>query len=328
MFQFAQLKRRMSCLIIGAGLMACSVVAQNLVSNPSFELADTCHSLLGFTDEYHPSSWMAFRPSPDHMMGCQAEGWVTDVPNNIFTYQHAMDGMAYCGMWSFVAPFVDDHEKVGIRLTEPLVIGDTYYASMYVNAAYGGSEAPGLAIDHFGMLFSVDSFDIVGGDPHFALRNYAQVYSGTVISDTAQWTFVSGSFVADSAYRFLVIGNHFSDVLTDTVRIGPGYPWAYVLVDDVCVSRDPDCLSSGLGSSYALDDLTMWVDQNAQQLVIQNSSSELSVMRILDGMGRLVSMIQLSGTRQVIPVTEWSTGPYIALASGARDHVLKFIVLR
>ncbi|MBK7100692.1 MAG: hypothetical protein IPH63_02655 [Flavobacteriales bacterium] len=41
--------------------------------------------------------------------------------------------------------------------------------------------------------------------------NYARVYFPQILADTVDWTLVSGSFVADSAYRYVMVGNHFSN---------------------------------------------------------------------------------------------------------------------
>ncbi len=303
----------------------------NLVPNPSFEETDTCFSGLGFTAEYHPTSWMSFSPSPDHLMGCQPDGWLTDVPYNIFTYQQAKDGMAYCGMWSFARQFINTREMVGVRLTEPLVVGETYYASMYVNAGYGGSEEPGLAIDRFGMVFSVDSFGLNNAaNPTFALRNYAHVFSQEVILDTADWVFLEGSLVADSAYQFLVIGNHFADALTDTVRIGPGYPWAYLLVDQVCVSATPECLTVGVDTGQPVQRPWLCVDQGAEKLTISGLGHGRYEVFIFNAQGLMVEQEVLVMDREGwFGISDLAQGFYSALlVQDERTIVQKFVVVR
>lgn len=319
----------LGCLLLIAALRC--EAQTNLVPNPSFEETDTCFSGLGFTDVYHPSAWMAFNPTPDHHMGCQPDGWLTDVPYNIFTYQQAKDGMAYCGMWSFARQFINTREMIGVRLTEPLVVGETYYASMYVNAAFGGSEEPGLAIDRFGMVFSVDSFRLNNAaNPIFALRNYAQVYSPDVILDTANWVLVQGSFVADSAYQFLVIGNHFSDAMTDTIRIGPGYPWAYVLVDQVCVSATPECSMVGVEPWRPVLPVSCWVDHVAQRLRISGSHLLDYELWMFDASGSVVvSRKVLSNGEASIDISGFPQGLYMALLSGEHQRIVrKFVVVR
>ncbi|MCC6541652.1 MAG: hypothetical protein IT225_05485 [Flavobacteriales bacterium] len=316
----------MGCLFFVA-VLRCEAQG-NLVPNPSFEQVDTCFSGLGFTADYHPESWMAFSPTPDHHMGCQPDGWLTDVPYNIFTYQQAKDGMAYCGMWSFARQFINTREMVGARLIEPLVVGETYYASMFVNAAYGGSEEPGLAIDRFGMVFSVDSFGLNNAlDPTFGLRNYAQVYSQEVILDTADWTLVEGSFVADSAYQFLVIGNHFSDAMTDTVRIGPGYPWAYVLVDQVCVSASPECSLVGVEVVLSDPTLALWVE--AEELVVSGMGNQACDLMIVDAHGSAVVRRLVPADTERLHISGLAQGVYTAVLSREDERVIrKFVVVR
>jgi hypothetical protein len=52
---------------------------------------------------------------------------------------------------------------------------------------------------------------------------------------------LSGSFISDSAYTHLIIGNFFDDSQTDTIIFG-GAPFgsssAYYFIDDVCVTAD------------------------------------------------------------------------------------------
>jgi len=55
--------------------------------------------------------------------------------------------------------------------------------------------------------------------------------------DTINWTKIFGSFVADSAYNYIMIGNFFDDVSTTVFNQGIG-PSAYYYVDEVCVSTD------------------------------------------------------------------------------------------
>ena len=43
------------------------------------------------------------------------------------------------------------------------------------------------------------------------ITNNPPVYSNTVSMDTLNWTRVFGSFVADSAYTHILLGNFFAD---------------------------------------------------------------------------------------------------------------------
>ncbi|MBK9599335.1 MAG: hypothetical protein IPO60_13715 [Flavobacteriales bacterium] len=75
----------------------------------------------------------------------------------------------------------------------------------------------------------------------FPLGDFAQVYSQAVVADTLNWDLVSGSFVADSAYQYVVIGNHFRNALTDTLPVGPYLGGvAYHFVDRCAYLPNPE----------------------------------------------------------------------------------------
>lgn len=63
------------------------------------------------------------------------------------------------------------------------------------------------------------------------------VYENSIVSDTVNWIRIAGSFIADSAYQYLMIGNFFDDANTSVVNNGAG-PYAYYFIDDVCLSTD------------------------------------------------------------------------------------------
>lgn len=155
-------------------------------------------------------------------------------------FQYALHGDAYVGMLAYgaLAGGVNYREYVGCQLLEPLVVGTRYDLSFFTNVAFGGSYwSPTQACNNMGMLFTMQPNIWTGlNGPPFALRNYAHLHSTAIISDTANWTLVSGSFVADSAYQYLVIGNIFSNALTDTMDLASDdYVDAYYFVDAVCV---------------------------------------------------------------------------------------------
>jgi hypothetical protein len=72
------------------------------------------------------------------------------------------------------------------------------------------------------------------------IQNDAFLFSDSIIADTAQWTKITFSFTADSSYRYLYIGNFYSDSLTDTIQYPAnfGSSGAYYFLDDVCLSTD------------------------------------------------------------------------------------------
>ncbi|MGV9013645.1 MAG: T9SS type A sorting domain-containing protein [Flavobacteriales bacterium] len=291
--------------------------AQNLVPNPSFEQIDSCPvypALLGFQPGAIPEHWFSASETPDYFNACVDS--IASVPYNVFGYQVAFDGQAYTGMATFLS---DEHrEMIGTQLLAPLAIGETYFASFYVNAAYGGIQPFDIGSNNIGILFTMEPYEWEYNMPEFGLRNYAQIHSASVISDTLDWRLVSGSFVADSTYNYLVIGNQFENALTDTAFIGPDpsgnyYGLAYSLIDQICVSANPQ----GCPMATGLDEIagpTAGVFPNPVRSELHAFFGEkvAGEIRILDLLGRPVWAGSGDGKDQLdLPVVIWAKGQYV-----------------
>ncbi|QQR86681.1 MAG: hypothetical protein IPJ76_00215 [Flavobacteriales bacterium] len=133
---------------------------------------------------------------------------------------------------------------MGVELTSALIVGQTYHIRLHTSLTTQGSGTNGalaFACDHLGALFTVGSYYSTQFDD---LPGYAQVFTTSVVTDSTGWTEVAGTFVADSAYAFLTLGNFFNDAATawDSIEPTGTHGYAYYYFDDVCVALDPsDC---------------------------------------------------------------------------------------
>jgi len=150
--------------------------------------------------------------------------------------------MAYSGGYAW-HPSSVYNELIGTQLLTPLSIGVKYYVSLKANLT---GEAR-CAVNNIGVLFStiqycdsVDQFNQCYG-AIAPLTNSAHVYSSEIIYDTTNWTTISGSFVADSTYGYMMIGNLFEQAFTNDSLLY-GFPSCnslpYYFIDDICVSPD------------------------------------------------------------------------------------------
>lgn len=227
---------------------------QNLVPNPSFEDTLECPDFPG--QVWRAEGWYVGSATPDYYNCCSnITHPVCGVPENIFSFRYPATGVAYCGLWVYlnINPPQDFQERIGIELTSPMEMGTRYYVSMKVSSVSSNKDEPvNGAIDKLGMLFSTTKYDLNNLPPY---NNYAQFYSDSIIMDTTGWVTVKGAFIADSAYRFLTIGNFFDNNHTNAIRYWYLYGdtsnagiLAYYFIDDICVSMD----SSGCDfSAYA-----------------------------------------------------------------------------
>lgn len=220
---------------------------QNLVPNPSFEEYDDCPSSDG--QVFKAKHWNSYGNSPDYFNSCSP---ILDVltPGNVAGYQVPRTGQAYVGAAFYVSNDTTNiliREFIGTRLDTPLTVGKTYYVRFYVSLADSSSFA-NCAQNRIGAWFSNQSFAVDSFCPEPCLisilmpTNYAHVYTDIISQDMQNWIEISGSFVADSSYQYLVIGNFFSN---DSVDIWPlpnsqsAILGSYYFVDDVFVGEEP-----------------------------------------------------------------------------------------
>ncbi|HLG35281.1 MAG TPA: T9SS type A sorting domain-containing protein [Bacteroidia bacterium] len=212
--------------------------AQNLVPNPSFEDTVACPTTLD--QIYNATGWSSYSISPDYYNVCN--GGFLSVPENVVGYQLASSGEAYTGFIGYdVNGFV--REIIGRQLSQNLVIGQQYFVSIKVSLAeYTSSFPQFIPCNKIGVKFSTTSFSTTNPVP---INNYAHVYTDSIISDTMNWTTIRGSFIADSSYQYIMLGNFFDDAQTDTVSTPNGVK-SYFFIDAICVSTDSLYCATGI----------------------------------------------------------------------------------
>jgi hypothetical protein len=308
--------------------------AQNLVPNPSFELKDTCPYAIGFLEGDRPLDWFPWDQSPDYFNACVPGTGVDSlvgVPWNGFTWQYAKDGDAYVGMTCFEPN--DFRELVGAPLLEPMVIGQTYYVSFWVNLATQGSYWwTRWACNNQGILFTTQEHiwsGNTGEGPEFQPRNQAAVYHPTILTDTAGWTLVSGSFVADSAYRYVVLGNFFDNAHTDTVQFVPGPSLAaYYLYDAICVSPTPgQCPESTTVQELEASRIGVQILEAGQWLRV-SGAAEGSMAKVFDASGKLLERF-VAGASVLHPIQGLTEGMYLLRVEEPKRSVWsgKFVIV-
>lgn len=334
---------------VSSGLTLCCLLfivplfshAQNLIPNPSFELVEACPYfpiVLGFQDGSRPMHWEKWLESPDYFNACVDT--LTGVPSNIFGTQDAYHGSAYIGMFTYdIGTFY--REYVGVQLVQPLEQGETYHLSFLVSAAEGTTSPP-LALgtaqnvfwasNNIGLLFTMSPNIWTGSlEPLFPPRNYAHLRADEVIADTASWIQVSGTFTADSAYQYMVIGNFFENDQTDTVHVTPGSSLgAYVYVDAVCVTTSLDGCDFGNSVPDIGVDRPLLVYPNPAWAMVElvTTGAPNTAWLVLDTVGRRVQEGIFEGNRARIDVSGWAAGNYIVSLEGIGSSFVRLVVVR
>ncbi len=204
-----------------------SVGQVNLVPNPSFEDTSSCPTQLN--QVYKAIGWISFGNSPDFFHSCNS------LYNFALGYQSPRTGNAYAGL-ALLLYGNPNREFIGIRLNDSLNIGQTYFVSFYVSCANGSSAS--LSSNNQGALFSTISYDSLNLPP---INNYSNITNFNIITDSTNWIQVKGSFIADSNYKYICLGNFYSNQNTDTIRFPFGNTNSnsnsYYFLDIMCFRR-------------------------------------------------------------------------------------------
>ena len=199
---------------------------QNLAPNPSFEDNDSCTQLPLWTEIN----------SADYFDAC-----FNYTPQNPFGFQYPASGDAYMGFFTHGngSAIPDYRELIGGPLLVPLIVGQKYFVSLKVNLA--NNPTAQCATNNIGVLFTNKIYpkDTVILQPNTPfINNHAHVHTSNIISDTFNWTTISGSFMSDSVYHYIYIGNFFDDEHTDSILLDGDACNSYYFLDDICVSTD------------------------------------------------------------------------------------------
>ncbi len=244
---------------------------QNLVPNPSFEEYDTCPDFAG--QIHRANGWYSAKQTPDYFNSC-APGlnWCT-IPLNYFGHCLPASGISYSGIIAKWGGNTDlTKEYIGAQLLSPLQIGVKYYASFKVQL--GGESSSTCGINKLGILFSTTGYNTNAPAP--SCNNCAQIYSDSIVADTLNWTRLSGSFVADSAYSYICIGRFNFNAYTDSILLSGTQCGAYYYLDDVCISSD-----SAYSQSYSYSDIAINIS-DIEVLIYPNPATDFLIMEFTD----------------------------------------------
>lgn len=227
-------------LVLMLGLMfEGQLRGQNLVPNPSFEDYVDCPDNPAQIER--ALEWRQVQGTPEYFNICSSDAWAS-VPTNRLGHQFPHTGVGYAGLIIYSdSDWFDPpellREVMGIALTEPLVVGFPVTVSFWVAPAAFGMVGTRVkwTTSGIGAKFSMQPVQLQVPQP---AMNDAVVHMSSSPLDTAGWTLISGTYVPDSAYNCLLIGNFISDSLLSIDNIDPfgTYGVAYTYVDEVCVS--------------------------------------------------------------------------------------------
>lgn len=271
-YTFSLILMRLHLIILWLAVPLGPILGQNMVPNASFEEHVDCPDSPGQLDR--STGWLKFRWTPDYFNSCSANDYC-DVPNNAFGFQEPSEGLAYAGCVTYVQTDLNFREYMGAELSHALTPGQPAYISFKVSPGGWGwytAQRFKFTTDRIGAFFTTTVWSGTTG----IIPNVSMAYRATPLLDTLNWATVTGSFVPDSAYAYVVIGNFFDDALTTVVVQDPSAPYlgAYAFIDDLCVSQSSEDCSLVTGAS-----------EFAEQLIVAwpNPFSDVVRLSLLDG---------------------------------------------
>jgi hypothetical protein len=259
----------------------------NLVPNPSFEVYDTCPNTLSQISR--AVNWHSARTSPDYFNSCTSSSSSNWVPKNFWGYRYPASGNAYAGLAAKATGFYD-REYIAAQLTTPLQIGIKYYLSLKVCLAYNPNFMRECAVNKMGALLSTINYTDINNAPKC---NCSQVYSDSIITDSINWTMIKGSFIADSTYSYINIGNFFSNSLTDSIQMQGSQCVSYYYIDNVCLSDDSLYTYtytgvSGINNIKSEGKATISPNPFVDVVKVEDIENNIEQIKIYDMMGRLL----------------------------------------
>jgi hypothetical protein len=263
----------------------------NLVPNPSFEETLVCP--FGIGDLTPLVGWSSFGNTPDCFHECSQS--TINIPYSAFGYQYAHSGQSMAGIISYVweqdPGWPNYREYLGVELTSSLVIGERYYTSFFINCAGYFPGKQHIGANKIGSRFSTFQYDF---NQPTVPDNFSQIHTDSILTDTVNWYRVTGSFIADSAYQFLIIGNFYDYLQTDTIIFG-GEPFggsvAYYYIDDVCVSTDSLYNENwvGLTENISFNENQISIFPNPVNDILQiESEKPLEKVTVYNSFGQLI----------------------------------------
>ncbi|MFT5819213.1 MAG: hypothetical protein ACI8ZM_000436 [Crocinitomix sp.] len=307
-------------------LLATNVVqAQELVPNGDFEDYTECPIATGQIEKAFP--WQTFGQSPDYYNACAAP-YGLNVPENIVSYQESYSGNAYVGTFQRLVEYPELKEFIGVKLIAPLEIGNTYYIDYQANMALNLGGNYSVACSHIGGKFTNTVYSLYSPP---ALDNAPHFYDTTTILEEMGWVTVSGTFVADSAYEYLMIGNFFEDGMYNVYSYEESgedsLDRSYYYIEDVSVQKIGN---NGIESSES--NFHVNYDFNTKRLTIEiiNDYLKLEYIQIYTISGTLVEniLVNSSSPTTQVDLNALNHGTYIVrLTDKAAQTIVRKIVI-
>jgi hypothetical protein len=249
------MKTRNYFLIISAFYFLRVSAQVNVVSNPSFELYDTCPywvAQINFASGWFQPNNPGVYGSTDYFNSCSGNN-ISSVPVNVCGFQPAHTGQGYCGLGMVVQlSWNDGREYVEGTLTQALDSNKHYCISFYSSLSNNSelSTAIGIKLTNDSLLYSSSTYQTMGVVPQIVITDVI------ALEDTFGWIESHSLYLANGGERYLTMGSFWNQPFLVYDCYGPSCGVAYYYIDDVSVVLLPE-LDAGYNDTICLNDSTM-----------------------------------------------------------------------
>jgi hypothetical protein len=203
--------------------------AQNIVPNPSFAADSLCPTDVAQLNycKYWRTPTLG---TSDYFNACSPASSGVSVPRNLFGYKSSYDN-AYTGFITYY-PFIANYREYVATTIAALQVGATYQVTIVVSFA----DSFSFSSDGLGAYFSMNPITtfnqtVLAVTPQIEYSNYG------VLHDTLNWVTLSKTFIADSAYTNIVVGEFKNDATINLLSFNGKYAYAYYYMDSVAVEK-------------------------------------------------------------------------------------------
>ncbi len=232
--------------------------SQNLFPNPGFEEVIGCPGASVFLQNV--KAWHKIsdhKGTPDQFYGdCDYNG----LNNSMAPGQKPFDGIGYVGCFAYGS---DLREYFTAELISPMLKDSVYEIEFYVLPASGY----GTMINSFGVHFSYMEPRGNNDLKAIPLEEHVGNRSGRIISDTVNWTKISGKYKAKGGEYFVTFGNFRTDIATKSLMIKENCirsDRSYMLVDGVSLKPASEAVHEPVTHQQPCEtdaDSTVFIDE-------------------------------------------------------------------
>lgn len=300
-----------------------------MVPNPGFEQDTACPNQT--SQIYKLKYWFTSNGTPDYYNKCYyGVSNNADIPLNVLGYQDInVNCHSYAGINNSLPGTLDNvaNEIISVKLNDSLTNNTKYFFSMKVSLSNNSK----YATNKFGAFFS--KFQPVITNTRTP-TNFSQITFSQTISDTLNWIDLKGSFVTDSNYKYISLGNFYDS--TSTIKFNAnnsGFPYSYYYIDDVCLSNDSIftynySFNCPLTSLSDLDHLKADID------VFPNPSNNYVYIRSKDGLEFSARLFDSFGnslntnfSNNALDLSALQSGMYFIEITSGKNVVRKKVVI-